>query len=70
MEYTHVEKNSELCKKHGGAHTMHNTVECCQYNRDGTPTQGTFGPAAQKSHKDSRPKKSYAWLGLGLHGKT
>eukprot|EP00804_Cyclotella_cryptica_P016167 CCRYP_005673-RA/>CCRYP_005673-RA protein AED:0.33 eAED:0.41 QI:0/0/0/1/1/1/2/0/169 len=58
-EYTHVDKNCELCAKHGGAHTTDNTAECCRYNKDGTPTPRTFGQAARKSHKDSRPKKSY-----------
>eukprot|EP00804_Cyclotella_cryptica_P019135 CCRYP_020878-RA/>CCRYP_020878-RA protein AED:0.08 eAED:0.80 QI:0/0/0/1/1/1/3/0/430 len=55
-EYTHVDKNCELCKKHGGAHTTHNTAECRRYNKDGTPTRGTFRQAAQKSREDSRPK--------------
>ena len=59
-EYAHVEKNCELCKKHGGAHTTHNTAECRRYNKDGTPTRGTFGQSARKSREDSRPKKSYA----------
>eukprot|EP00804_Cyclotella_cryptica_P028657 CCRYP_008179-RA/>CCRYP_008179-RA protein AED:0.33 eAED:0.34 QI:0/-1/0/1/-1/1/1/0/171 len=57
-EYTRVDKNCELCKKHGGGHTTHNTAECRRYNKDGTPTRGTFGQAARKSRKDSRPKKS------------
>eukprot|EP00804_Cyclotella_cryptica_P000880 CCRYP_001111-RA/>CCRYP_001111-RA protein AED:0.44 eAED:0.44 QI:0/-1/0/1/-1/1/1/0/75 len=39
---------------------MHNTVECRRYNKDGTPTRGTFRQAAQKSCEDSHPKKSYA----------
>eukprot|EP00804_Cyclotella_cryptica_P006016 CCRYP_000260-RA/>CCRYP_000260-RA protein AED:0.24 eAED:0.58 QI:0/0/0/1/1/1/3/0/279 len=59
-EYTCVDKNCELCKKHGGAHTTHNTAECRLYNKDGTPMRGTFGQAARKSHKDSCTKKSYA----------
>eukprot|EP00804_Cyclotella_cryptica_P011490 CCRYP_017058-RA/>CCRYP_017058-RA protein AED:0.39 eAED:1.00 QI:0/-1/0/1/-1/1/1/0/314 len=58
-EYTRVDKNCELCKSMG-AHTIHNTVECCRYNKDGTPTRGTFGQAARKSREDSHPKKSYA----------
>eukprot|EP00804_Cyclotella_cryptica_P019499 CCRYP_006644-RA/>CCRYP_006644-RA protein AED:0.16 eAED:0.64 QI:0/0/0/1/1/1/2/0/369 len=59
-EFTRVDKNRELCKKHGGAHTTHNTAECRRYNKDGTPTRGTFGQAARKSRDDSHPKKSYA----------
>eukprot|EP00804_Cyclotella_cryptica_P018650 CCRYP_007175-RA/>CCRYP_007175-RA protein AED:0.30 eAED:0.35 QI:0/-1/0/1/-1/1/1/0/169 len=59
-EYTRIDKNCKLCKKYGGAHTMHNTAECRRYNEDGTPKRGTFKEAAQKSQEDSRPKKSYA----------
>jgi hypothetical protein len=46
-------------KAWGHAHHA-NTVECRRYNKDGTPTLGTFGQAARKSREDSRPKKSYA----------
>ena len=30
-----TEKHCSLCKKHGGAHVMHNTKECRHYNKDG-----------------------------------
>jgi hypothetical protein len=29
------EKYCKLCKKHGGAHTMHNTHDCCRFEKDG-----------------------------------
>ncbi len=29
----HFEKNCNLCKKHGGAHTTPNTRDCCKYER-------------------------------------
>jgi hypothetical protein len=29
-------KNCDLCKKHGGAHTTHNTGECYKYEKDVT----------------------------------
>jgi hypothetical protein len=29
------EKHCNLCKKHGGAHTMHNTGECRRFEKDG-----------------------------------
>ncbi len=29
------EKHCNLCKKHGGAYTMHNTCECCRFEKDG-----------------------------------
>eukprot|EP00804_Cyclotella_cryptica_P002466 CCRYP_019178-RA/>CCRYP_019178-RA protein AED:0.09 eAED:0.81 QI:0/0/0/1/1/1/2/0/443 len=51
-------------QKHGGAHTTHNTAECRRYNKDGTPTRGTFGQAARKSREDSRPRSPMprSWL--------
>jgi hypothetical protein len=30
------EKHCKLCKKHGGAHTTHNTRDCCRFEKDGT----------------------------------
>ncbi len=29
-------KHCNQCKKHGGAHTTHNTGECRKYEKDGT----------------------------------
>jgi hypothetical protein len=29
------EKNCDLCKKHGGAYTMHNTRDCRRFEKDG-----------------------------------
>jgi hypothetical protein len=34
------EKSCALCQKHGGAHTTHNTGECCKYKKDGTLKNG------------------------------
>jgi hypothetical protein len=31
----HFEKHCNQCKKHGGAHTMHNTSDCCRFEKDG-----------------------------------
>jgi hypothetical protein len=28
-------KHCTLCKKHGGMHVMHNTLDCCKYEKDG-----------------------------------
>jgi hypothetical protein len=28
------EKHCNLCKKHGGAYTMHNTPDCCRFEKD------------------------------------
>ena len=55
-----VEKNCDLCKKHGGAHTTHNTAECRRYKKDGTPTRGTSHHQGKSSGNDRNSKKSYA----------
>ena len=55
-----VEKNCDLCKKHGGAHTTHNTAECRRYKKDGTPTRGTSHRQGKSSGNDRNSKKSYA----------
>ncbi len=31
----HFEKHCNLGKKHGGAHTTHNTRDCCRFEKDG-----------------------------------
>jgi hypothetical protein len=31
----HFEKHCNLCKKHGGAYTMHNTCDCHRFEKDG-----------------------------------
>jgi hypothetical protein len=59
-ENTRVEKNCDLCKKHGGAHTTHNTAECRRYKKDGTPTRGTVARQGKSSGNDQNSKKSYA----------
>ncbi len=46
-------KNCNLCKKHGGAHTTHNTGECRKYEKDGTE-KASFR-AAKKGGKKSYP---------------
>jgi hypothetical protein len=30
----HFEKNFNLCKKHGGAYTMHSTCDCHRFEKD------------------------------------
>jgi hypothetical protein len=31
----HFEKHCDLCKKHRGTYTMHNTCDCCRFEKDG-----------------------------------
>jgi hypothetical protein len=47
------EKNCNLCKKHGGAHTTHTTRECRKYEKDGTEKSSFH--AAKKSGKKNYP---------------
>ena len=43
-----TEKHCSLCKKHGGANTMHNTNECRCYNRDGSHKKAGGMPKPKK----------------------
>jgi hypothetical protein len=45
------EKHCNLCKKHGGAHTTHNTGKCCKYKKD--KTEKSSFRAAKKGGKRS-----------------
>jgi hypothetical protein len=47
------EKHCNLCKKHGGAHTMHMTSDCCKYEKDGT--ENSSFRAAKKGKKKNCP---------------
>jgi hypothetical protein len=61
------EKHCNLCKEHGGAYTMHNTRDCCRFEKDGkeksnfcatkkggqkgNPVNHNFGAAHQKNQE-------------------
>jgi hypothetical protein len=47
------EKHCDLCKKHGGAYTMHNTRDCCRLEKDGKEKSNFH--AAKKGGKKSNP---------------
>jgi hypothetical protein len=47
------EKNCNLCKKHGGAHTTHTTRECHKYEKDGIEKSSVR--AAKKGDKKNYP---------------
>jgi hypothetical protein len=47
------EKHCNLCKKHGGAYTMHNTCDCCRFEKDGKEKSDFL--AAKKGGKKSNP---------------
>ncbi len=45
------EKHCDLCKKHGRAHTTHNTSECCRFEKEGK----------EKSSFRAAKKGGYKW---------
>jgi hypothetical protein len=50
------EKHCNLCKKHGGAYTKHNTFDCCRFEKD-RKEKSDFR-AAKKDGKKGNPLKS------------
>ncbi len=61
-----TEKYCSLCKKHGGAHTTHNTPDCRKYESNGTPKSSFKGRKPNgNSRGPERPARggsSYAQL--------
>jgi hypothetical protein len=47
------EKHCDLCKKHGGTYTTHNTHECCRFEKDGKKKSNFC--AAKKGGKKGNP---------------
>ncbi len=47
------EKNCDLCKKHGGAYTMHNNSDCRRFDKDGK--EKSDFRAAKKGGKKANP---------------
>ena len=60
------EKHCLLCKKHGGTHTTHNTLDCWKYDSNGTPKKNFNGKKSNgTSHGPEKPAQggsSYAQL--------
>ncbi len=55
------EKNCDLCKKHGGAHTTHTTRECCKYEKDRTE-KPSFRAAKKGGKKNYPVNQNFAQL--------
>ncbi len=51
----HFEKSCKLCKKLGGAHTMHATKDCCKYKKDRMVKANVH--ATKKAGKKPNPEK-------------
>ncbi len=55
------EKNCNLCKKHGGAHTTHTTRECCKYEKDGNE-KSSFRTAKKGGKKNYPVNQNFTQL--------
>ncbi len=61
----HFERSCKLCKKHGGAHTMHTTKDCRRYKKDGM-VKANFCAAKKAGKKTNPAKQSFAQLSKKL----
>ena len=56
-----AEKHCDLCKKHGGMYTTHNTRDCCQIKKNGTE-KSNFRATKKGGKKPNPTKQSFAQL--------
>ncbi len=55
------EKHCELCKKHGGAHTTHNTRDCRRFEKDGKE-KSSFRAAKKSGYKTNPVTPNFSQL--------
>ena len=55
------EKNCDLCKKHGGAYTMHNTCDCRRFKKDGKE-KSNIGAAKKGGRKGNPINQNFTQL--------
>jgi hypothetical protein len=55
------EKHCDLCKKHGGAHTTHNTSDCCRFEKDGKE-KSSFRTARKNGYNRNPINQNFAQL--------
>jgi hypothetical protein len=55
------EMHCDLCKKHGGIHTMHNTHDCCRYEKDGKE-KSSFCAVKKGGYKSNPVNQNFAQL--------
>jgi hypothetical protein len=55
------EKHCDLCKKHGGTYTMHNTRDCCRFKKDGK-NKSDFCAAKKGGRKGNPVNQNFAQL--------
>jgi hypothetical protein len=59
------ERNCDLCKKHGGAHTAHNTKDCCRYKKD-RMVKANFHAGKKAGKRPYPAKQSFTQLSKKL----
>jgi hypothetical protein len=57
----HFEKHCNLCKKHGGAYTTHNTRDCCRFEKDGKD-KSNFRATKKGGRKGNPTNQNFAQL--------
>ncbi len=55
------EKHCNLCKKHGGTQSMHNTRDCCRFEKDGKE-KSSFRAAKKGGYKSNPINQNFAQL--------
>jgi hypothetical protein len=55
------EKHCGLCEKHGGAHTTHNTRDCCRFEKD-AKEKSSFCAAKKGRYKSIPVNQNFAQL--------
>ncbi len=55
------EKHCNLCKKHGGTHTMHNTCDCRRFEKD-RKEKSSFRVAKKGGYKSNPVNQNFAQL--------
>ncbi len=55
------EKHCNLCKKHGGKHTTHNTSDCCRFEKDGKE-KSSFHAATKGGYNQKPVNQNFAQL--------
>ncbi len=59
------EKHCDLCKKHGGTHTTHNTKDCCKFEKHGSE-KANFCTAKKGKKKPNPSKQTFTQLSKKL----
>jgi hypothetical protein len=61
LKKVRFEKHCNLCKKHGGTYTMHNTSDCHRFEKDGKE-KSDFRTAKKGGHKGNPINQNFTQL--------